>query len=73
MGGQNRMKERNSETNYLRICKESGCTIANYNINDFGEESFIIPDSRDEKSGKFKISQRIHRYTNKTNDKEKFK
>lgn len=73
MGGDNIMKEKNGKDNYLRICKESGCMIANYNIENFDEESFIIPNNRDEKSGKFKVSHRGNRYINRSNNKGDFK
>ena len=71
-GGEDRMKDIDSKVNYLRICKQSGCMIANYNIEDFDEESFIIPDNREEKSGRFKVSKSAQRYINETNDKENF-
>lgn len=72
MGGESRMKGKNKGKDYLRICRESGCMIANYNAEDIDENSVIVPYGTDERSGRFKAPQRRAGFESEVNNKGSF-
>ena len=72
MGRGSRMKGKNKERNYLRICRESGCMTANYNIEDLDENSVVVPYDADERSGRFKAPSKRGRFENEVNDRGSF-
>lgn len=45
----------NSSKKYMKIYKDSGCTLANYDTNEYDEGSIIVPFDNNEKSGKFRV------------------
>lgn len=53
------MKEQNNIDNrkYIKICKESGCVSANYDMEKLDEEMTVITYEGNDLSGNFKYSK----------------
>ncbi|QZY56017.1 hypothetical protein [Crassaminicella profunda] len=48
----------NPSKRYLKLYKESGCILANYQTQKDDDESIIIPFENNESSGRFKFSRK---------------
>lgn len=62
MGGEKIMDH--NRKNYIRISKESGCIISNYNIENYDEQDVVIPYDTKYKSGEFRMPRKRGSYTN---------